>query len=133
MKASQFPREYRAYDLSENKMLTPEQLADKGVSIAPDGLPYFNNEPFNLVVLWYTGHQDSHGKKLFEGDIVKVEMQNEFGSVTEEYGVMRYDPNHMCFIIMVPDQEPGRSFNGANIKKVGNEFENPEFLPLINA
>lgn len=132
MKASQFPRIYRAYDLEEKVMYSPEALAKQGFTIAPDGMPSNALKPlFNIVVMWFSGQIDKNEKPIFEGDICKVSILNEFGSLTPDYGVMRWNPDVRQFLLMIPSAFGGQILNVQEVELLGNEFENPELVPLV--
>lgn len=133
MKASSFPRIYRAWNLDTNEMLSGEKLADAGFSIMPDGLPSFMKPPvFSCVVMWFSGKLDKNRKMIFEGDICKVHVQNEWGSLTVDYGVMRWNPD-IGFMLMIPSAQGGVMLNVQEVELLGNEFENPELVPLIKS
>jgi hypothetical protein len=132
MKASSFPRVYRAYDLDEKVMYSPEKLAKLGFTIAPDGLPSNALKPlFNIVVMWFSGQHDHEGKPIFEGDICRCDIMNEFGSLTVDYGIMRWNPNVFQFILMIPSAQGGELLNVQKVGLLGNEFDNPELVPLV--
>lgn len=131
MKASSFPRIYRAYDLDEKRMFMPEQLAKAGFKLAPDGLPSCDTRPmFNVVLMWFTGKIDQNGKQLFEGDICKVFIHNDFGSLTIDYGIMRWH-DETGFTLMIPSAQGGVILNVQSVELLGNEFENEELVPLV--
>lgn len=132
MKASSFPRVYRAFDLDRNIMLNPKQLASEGFSVAPDGLPSNQLKPmFNIVLLWFSGQSDHEGRHLFEGDICKCHIKNEFGSVVVDYGVMRWVNDLQSFSLMIPSAQGGIKLDVQKVELLGNEFENPELVPLV--
>ena len=132
MKASAFPRIYKAYDLETNTMLSTKELASRGFTVAPDGLPSNMKEPlFNIVLLWWSGQIDKDGKQIFEGDICKVLIKNEFGSASVDYGVMRWVKEFNQFILMIPVEKGGQLFETVSSELLGNEFENPELVPLV--
>lgn len=132
MKASSFPRVYRAFDLDRNIMLNPKELASEGFTVAPDGLPSNTIKPmFNIVLLWFSGQTDHEGRNIFEGDICKVHVKNEFGSIVIDYGVMRWVAELRQFILMIPSAQGGRMLDVQKVELLGNEFENPELVPLV--
>lgn len=132
MKASQFPREYQAYDFDEKKMYTQKELMDLGMTLTPEGLPYFSKEPhFSIVLLWFSGQLDKNRKKIFEGGICKMHMKNEFGSKTLEYGIMRWNVGTKQFILETPSPFGGQTYEVDEVELLGNEFENPELLSLV--
>lgn len=132
MKASHFPRIYRAYDLERKIMLSPERLASEGFTIAPDGMPSNSMKAmFDIVVLWYSGQLDKDRKPIFEGDICKCHIANEFGSMTVDYGVMRWNNDVHQFLLMIPSAFGGQLLKVQTVELLGNEFENPELVPLV--
>ena len=132
MKASKFPRSYRAYCFDDKKMYYPKDLIKLGMSLSPDGLPSFTKEPhFSIVLMWNTGQLDKNQKEIHESDICKVKIKNEFGSVTEDYAVMRYNQSTNQFILHVPMPYGGQLMEITEAELIGNEFENPELIPLI--
>ena len=132
MKASAFPRRYKAFDLERNIMLSPEQLAREGFTVAPDGLPSNATKPmFNVVLLWFSGQVDDDQREIFEGDICKIQVANEFGSTSPDYGIMRWNTVSRQFILMVPQAQGGHMLDIKSVKLLGNEFENPELVALV--
>jgi hypothetical protein len=133
MKATSFPREYRAFDLDKKEMLYSKDLINRGFSLMPDGLPSNTKEPlFNIVLCWYSGQVDHKKTKIFEGDICKIDIKNEFGSLTVDYGIMRWNQQAQSFMLLIPSSGISRMLNVAKVEKLGNEFENEELLPLVN-
>lgn len=133
MKASAFPRIYRAYDLEEKKMYSPEALAKAGFTVAPDGLPSNASKPlFNIVLMWYSGRTDDSGKKIFESDICKIGILNDFGSLTIDYGIMKWDKLRCTFMLLIPSAVANMELKIQSVVLLGNEFENPELVPLVN-
>jgi hypothetical protein len=130
MKASRFPREYRVFNLEENRMMKTKELVSIGFSIAPDGLPAFREKPFDCVVMWKTGNKDKRGNILYEGDICKLAVKNEFGSLTIDYAIMRWNEQVGQFILQLP-LKTTQMFEVADVERLGNEFENTELKELI--
>lgn len=132
MKASSFPKEYRVFNLDTGKMLYEKELNEKGFSLSPEGLPVCAKENLmNVVINWFTGRTDDHGKKLYESDVCKVEVPNEYGSVAIDYGIMAWNNNLGQFMLAIPSVQGGVSVDVRNITLVGNEFENQELIPLV--
>lgn len=132
MKASGFPRAYRAWLQDTNELLYGDDLLARGLTLTPDGLPYFSERPFPVVLMWFTGQRDNEGKPLFEGDICKIYVRNEFGSIIVDYGVMRWNPNTSSFHLAVPSTAKNQQLNVAKFELLGNEFENQELVPLVS-
>lgn len=131
MKASSFPRICRAWNTDTNEMLSPEKLVTLGLTISPDGLPAYRERPFPVVLMWFSGKKDHTGKLIFEGDICKVDIANEWGSTTVDYGVMRWNDELGQFLLMIPSAMGGVMLNVTKVELLGNEFENPELVPLV--
>lgn len=133
MKATQFPREYRAFDLDKKEMLSSKDLINRGFSLMPDGLPSNTKEPlFNIVLMWYSGQVDHKKSKIYEGDICKCDIANEFGSLTVDYGIMRWNQQAQSFMLLIPSSGATRMLNVTKVEKIGNEFENEELVPLVS-
>lgn len=131
MKASHFPRVCRGWNPDTNEMLYPDKLIERGFTVSPDGLPAFRERPFPVVLMWFSGQLDSDKKPIFEGDILKIHVPNEFGSIVIDYGVMRWNGATSQFYIAVPAQGVSRPLNLGRVELLGNEFENPELVPLV--
>lgn len=131
MKASAFPRICRAWNQDTNEMLYPDKLVTLGLTISPDGLPAYRDRPFPVILMWYTGQLDTAGKQLFEGDICKIHVANEFGSLIVDYGVMRWNPFTSQFHLAVPSSQGAQQLDVKKVELLGNEFENAELVPLV--
>jgi hypothetical protein len=133
MKASKFPREYIGFDLGENKFLDENALMSKGITLAPDGLPYFNQIPSNdFVLLWFSGQKDKNNQKIYEGDICKMNVQNEWGSFIQALGIMRWVEHSSQFILTMGAQVGNQYFHVVDVEKVGHELTHPDLLQEIN-
>ena len=133
MRASTFPRLYRAYDPETNKMLNEKDLIEKGFSLSPDGLPSCKKENLlNVILSWFSGQLDTNNIRIYEGDICKCDIRNEFGSISIDYGIMRFDNKSSQFYLAIPSSVNGVKLDVVKAERVGNEFENPELLPLVN-
>ncbi len=131
MQASAFPRMCRAWNLDTKEMLYPEQLITLGFSISPDGLPVYRDRPFPVVIMWFSGHYDKNKKPIYEGDICKMEILNDFGSVSIDYGIMRWNKNTGGFMFLIPSAVPDQVLNVRSAELIGDEFRNDELIPLL--
>ena len=134
MKASGFPRIWRAFDLDKKQMLYPQDLITLGITLSADGLLSFNKENedvhFNYVIQWFSGQRDKDGKPVFEGDICKVGVKNEFGSLTEDYAIMRFVEGKNGFMLQMPS-----NVNGVvvveDVSILGNDLSDPHLIDLV--
>ena len=143
MKASKFPREYRLYLPDEEVrneegglvsmgiFLVGEQITARGFTLTGDGLPYYNQMPFECYVQWWSGFVDKNHEKVYEGDICSFEISSGFGSMIEQLAVMRWDAGSRQFILHMGAQQGGIVYDAINTVKVGNEFTNPDLLAKI--
>jgi len=131
MQATKFPRAYRAWNLDTQTMLMPDELVKTGFTITPDGLPSYREMPFAVVLMWFSGKQDVNNQPIFEGDICKVQIKNEFGSMIVDYGIMRWESNMSAFMLQVPSLNAGQMLDVQSVELLGNEFQNPELVPLV--
>lgn len=76
------------------------------------------------TVCQYIGLDDRNGKKIFEGDIVRVEEDDE-----DEILVVEWDPDTARFVMdgdgWTVDFD---SYNGYDCEVIGNIFDNPELV-----
>ena len=131
IKATSFPREYKAYHLEEKVFLEGDALRARGFSIAPDGLPSYEKEFFQCVVVWYSGQNDVNGEKIFEGDICTVDVQTQFGSAMQDMGVMKWIPQMTCFMLMIGSKHGNHELQVSNIRKIGHELTHPDLIEKI--
>jgi uncharacterized phage protein (TIGR01671 family) len=140
------PKKFRIWDKIAHRMIYPGEILEneKGeefiIFIYQDGSLYecFPCEFCKSIEEWYkntqryelmqfTGLYDVNGKEIYEGDIVKVKEFNDeimlvyfedgyfgFGNYEVRYGRYSFDPINNL------------------IEVVGNIFENPELLKIIN-
>jgi hypothetical protein len=133
MKASKFPREYIGFDLVEKKFLPEGELISLGITIAPDGLPSYQAMPKNdFVLLWFSGQKDKNNTKIYEGDICKMNVQNEFGSFFEALGIMRWVAHTSQFILTMGAQVGDQYFHVLDVERIGHELTHPDLLQAIN-
>jgi uncharacterized phage protein (TIGR01671 family) len=115
---------FRAWDTKNKKMGQPTDFRTPGGAIAlynsvgtyPDtDFPPHWPKPSELVFLQFTGLQDKNGKEIYEGDVIWVR-----GGTRHEvrFTAGRFECSHWDL--------GGRK--AADIKIIGNIYENPELL-----
>ena len=109
---------FRAWTLQEymdfpaNSMIPPDEVnGDKNKWLE------FEPEKETFILMQYTGLLDKNGKKIFEGDVVKVFEDNEFAP---SIYTQRVEMHNGCW-------RPTMMFvNGNQIEVIGNIYESPE-------
>lgn len=72
----------------------------------------------------YTGGEDKNGKKIFEGDIVKILEDGDIG-----IGVIQYDLSDCAFIICARGCDFSMDY-AKDSEIIGNIHDNPELLEV---
>lgn len=79
----------------------------------------------------YTGRTDKNGKKIFEGDAVKVSYRSSDGESETEIKPVTYDEDACCFYPMRWNESCAWCDYSTEIKEIeiiGNIHDNPELL-----
>jgi uncharacterized phage protein (TIGR01671 family) len=118
-------REFRAWNPENRRMLYNVAVQD-GKHVTPEqtlGSDYWDAVlvPNNNIVIQFTGLLDKNGKKIFEGDILKIYFEGNGRSYLKEVKWLndainkgRWDALDNCVY--------------TSCEVVGNIFENPELL-----
>lgn len=131
---------FRAWDKKNKKMISHEKLFSIDCSNEFPFLPLLKNmysENLDVEIMQYTGMNDSTGKEIYEGDIVKTNY-DDVGVVAmgEHNGVNGSEAFNIGFYI-IWDSFDDRSWMRNEllyfIKKIGvtvigNRWDNPELL-----
>lgn len=128
MKASNFPSDTKGFDLEKKVFYTSDELFKLGLLLTPSGLPYWTEQPLDIVLLRCSGQMAMDGTILFEGDICEFDVPNDFGSVVKKRGVMKWDKDNSRFYIHISSMTKGQEVHIANVKVIGHELLNLELL-----
>jgi hypothetical protein len=75
----------------------------------------------------YTGFNDDAGHFLFTGDLVDLDIQNEFGSIQKGAGIVVWDTNaKACLIDVFSNVARGMDTRIVKVVRLGNVWDNPE-------
>lgn len=124
---SSAPLEFRAFDTNSKKFIQFFVIRADGVAIfnaveaPPEGGP--------KVISQYIGKKDSQGYKEFGGDILKLKVQNEFGSFQTLYTHIYYDEASASFLLQ--DESIINFKTVVEEEIVGNIFEYPDYRSLV--
>lgn len=90
-----------------------------------------------VVLMQSTGYKDKNGVEIFEGDLVKVSVDNGFDYLFEELSIVKPSKFHSGLVCSLKSHEAEYRIIHAEIlgyeyEVVGNIYENPELLEQAN-
>jgi hypothetical protein len=135
MKSISSPREYKVFNIAKNRFYKEEELIADDVYINNLGEIYndLGEDSENLVLCWWSGQFDVNKVKIYEGDICKMLLGNEFGSYTEQIGIMKWNVATSQFILMMKANIGNDLIGVDKVEVIGHEFTDKELLAkLIN-
>jgi len=110
---------FRAWDKEKKKMFLPAELHFATMGYKPpylNGIDEKNQNCFELMQ--YTGLKDKQDKKIWEGDIVKI---------NNRIGYVLWDKEGSWYI---SDNGLITQFDTTFIEIIGNIYENPELIKI---
>ena len=98
---------------------------------------YIYRYSHDLELMQSTGYKDKNGVEIFEGDLVKVSVDNGFDYLFEELSIVKPSKFHSGLVCSLKSHEAEYRIIHAEIlgyeyEVVGNIYENPELLVQAN-
>lgn len=145
---------FRGWHTFTNKMFSPEEMASDQLTLLPTGSfinvngthtslsTIYDRDKF--IPLQSTGHTDSKNKEIFEGDILRETIEEEFGDVNN-YFIVTWINEWSMFAALIHTEYDGYLKRGAEsldesmfwtftIEKgntftvCGNLYEHPDYI-----
>ena len=118
--------EFRAWYKPSKEMFKVGQITlEKGTwNYEPDNREYIGvcvpYQP-SFILMQYTGLKDKNGKKIFEGDIVKIN--------DEVIAKVIWDNDYLGYFLYANEENSIGTFDyWGSIEVIGNIYDNPELL-----
>jgi hypothetical protein len=132
-------RAFRIYDKNSNIMLYPKDMARLGVFLDGSGEPVQLKRGVlsntiaklrNMVVMYDTGMRTPEGRAIWDGDIVDVDIPNEWGSLTRARGYMQWDSFNGRWLVRLLRSPLGQMLDAPVLATgvVGDIYQNPKLL-----
>ena len=117
---------------SERAFVVPKQFVQRGIlrmsgETPPKIIPI---EVLPETVGQFTGLCDKNGKKIFEGDIVKVDLGLGYGDNENHIAYIEYQEDGMSFcLVEILEEDFGKCAEiSDDLEVIGNIYDNPELL-----
>lgn len=116
---------FRAWNrnIEPGEMLEPKTLQQ----FAAATLTEVNEKWPNIDLMQFTGKKDKNGKEIYEGDFIKENFENNFGSFQEGIGLIMWCENCSAFHARINGDGEGFVI-GSDCEVIGNVHQNPEFI-----
>ena len=118
--------EFRGQQINTKKWVYGYLYRNKGLYVICENIRYAEEEPILLDTIGqYTGLKDKNGKKIYEGDIVKV-------FISGKWWIAKIIYEHSGFTIDVTNNKELEFGRRGIIERftevIGNIYDNPELL-----
>ena len=88
-----------------------------------------SENPFTMPQMRYAGRRDKKSVEIYQGDIIKQNFQNEFGSFNEGIGVLTYCPACMALEVVRIENGMRKKYGlGFNCEVIGHIFKDKHLL-----
>lgn len=130
---------FRAWDSSENKMLTTFHITSMGIAWrSTDNAEENYSESIDFPIMQFTGLRDKKGVEIYEGDIIEATERRYFLGHDKGLQTIRFKSQIVYedagFVYSTTQENDSPLFNTDEIVVIGNIYQNPELLtkkPLL--
>ncbi len=117
----------RVWDVDRKRMLDSENIVFNNGEFYEDYRDFEDGIALkNIVVMQYVGIEDKNGIDIFEKDIVKINIDDDFDFVGN-IGFVDFSEKEREYAIFC-DNEPFYRLNGGKLEVIGNIYENKDLL-----